>query len=139
MSVPIVKGGSDVKIGKVVVQVEGSRPWAGGKSAGPKGRQPQHPISARRKAEIDKCLHCTRTDCMGFCPGPAKVGRPKIPVPEDFVKRSLAGARTKELAKHYGVSRATVCVWRKETGLAGKSAGKEVTLCAEKRPPGSKR
>lgn len=123
-----------MKIGKVVVQTEASRPWRDGKRAGPKRREPHAPPSDGKRSEIEKCLACSLPDCQGSCPP----GRKRLPVPEDFAERVQRGERVRALAKVYGVAYGTVCRWRKEAGLVVKTEGKEVTQSAAKHLPGSK-
>lgn len=89
-------------------------------AGGTREREPKKAVSSKKKQEIAKCLACTRRDCEGHCP----VGRPLLPVPEDFVARVRRGERVKDLSKAYRVSYGTVTRWRKVTGLAGKRAGK---------------
>lgn len=45
-----------MKIGKVVVQTEASRPWLDGKREGPQRREPHKPPSDGKRSEIEKCL-----------------------------------------------------------------------------------
>lgn len=123
-----------MKIGKVVVQTEASRPWLDGKREGPQRREPHKPPSDGKRSEIEKCLACSLPDCQGSCPP----GRKRLPVPEDFAERVQRGERVRALAKVYGVAYGTVCRWRKEAGLVVKTEGKEVTQSAAKHLPGSK-
>ena len=106
-----------MKINGVRVDNKGCRPWAAGKREGPRGREPKHPISPKEQAEIAKCLTCTRPECPGHCT--RTQGRKRLSVPEDFAKRAQAGATTKALQQHYGVSNTPIRNWRREVGLAG--------------------
>ena len=83
-----------VKINGVKVQTEGRKPWADA---------PSEPIPGQRirrtmlypglnwdsPEKIQQCLHCTNPDCSGRCPSKSrkKVGRPRIPMPEDFPEK----------------------------------------------------
>lgn len=69
--------------------------------------------------KIQQCLHCTNPDCSGRCPSKSrkKVGRPRIPMPEDFPEKEKL-LRYHELIDHYGVNTTVITRWKKE--LRGK-------------------
>lgn len=123
ISAPGAKGGGDmVKINGVKVQTEGRKPWADA---------PSEPIPGQRRKrngiypgwdspeKIQQCLHCTNPDCSGRCPSKPrkKVGRPRIPMPEDFPEKEKL-LRYHELIDHYGVNTTVITRWKKE--LRGK-------------------
>lgn len=111
-----------VKINGVKVQTEGRKPWADA---------PSKPIPGQRRKrngiypgwdspeKIQQCLHCTNPDCSGRCPSKSrkKVGRPRIPMPEDFPEKEKL-LRYHDLIDHYGVNTTVITRWKKE--LRGK-------------------
>lgn len=117
-----------VKINGDAIHIEGRRPWADA---------PSEPIPGQRirrtmlypglnwdsPEKIQQCLHCTNPDCSGRCPSKPrkKVGRPRIPMPEDFPEKEKL-LRYHELIDHYGVNTTVITRWKKE--LRGKGENK---------------
>ena len=113
-----------VKINGVKVQTEGRKPW---------NTVPSGPGCDRRKSKngvvpvwdspekIQQCLHCTNPDCSGRCPSKSrkKVGRPRIPMPEDFPEKEKI-LRYHELIDHYGVSTSVISRLKKERREKGE-------------------
>lgn len=111
-----------VKINGVKVQTEGRKPWAGAPSELiPGQRRKRNGIYPGwdSQEKIQQCLHCTNPDCSGRCPSKSrkKVGRPRIPMPEDFPEQEKL-LRYHELIDHYGVNTTVITRWKKE--LRGK-------------------
>lgn len=112
-----------VKINGVKVQTEGRKPWADA---------PPEPIPGQRRKrngiypgwdspeKIQQCLHCTNPGlqrALSRVKSRKKVGRPRIPMPEDFPEKEKL-LRYHELIDHYGVNTTVITRWKKE--LRGK-------------------
>lgn len=99
------------------------RPW--NEPTGKGYQKVQESEAARRERET--CLACPLPECrpaMAACgltkagagSGKYKGGRKKLEPPAVFVKYGMNSTSTAEWAEHLGVSRSTVCKWRRELG-----------------------
>ena len=104
----------------------GHRPW--GTEASPERRHsPLYQETETLKREREACLACPLPDCRprspacpvrhaGKAPRKRKGGRKAMEPPAVFVKHGMDRTSNKEWAEHLGVSRSTVCKWRRELG-----------------------
>ena len=120
MSVYRVDGGA--KVGGA------HRPW--GTEPSPDKSQTLIKETEAMRTERETCLACPLPECnpyLACCPlrktgGKAKrkAGRKKLEPPPVFVKYGMDGTSSEEWAEHLGVSKSTVCRWRRELGYRRK-------------------